>query len=185
MYTETSRSMTQNWLGGLLLLDSEWMETRVPSYPVLWAGSLLGLLPWYLVSLQNVCKDHSPGSTADWTGPSPSSYFLPLSSVQHGYQAGRSLTVLARVLQRNRANKIYIYIYIYIHRQTDIYTHMGSHNYGGWEVEWEILEISSRKLEIPREYFMQIGTIKNRYGMDLTEAEDIKKRWQEYKEELY
>ena len=31
----------------------------------------------------------------------------------------------------------------------------------------------------------QIGTIKDRNGMDLTEAEVIKKRWQEYKEELY
>src|SRR5574337_2052653 len=30
-----------------------------------------------------------------------------------------------------------------------------------------------------------MGTIKDRNGMDLTEAEDIKKRWQEYKEELY
>ena len=30
-----------------------------------------------------------------------------------------------------------------------------------------------------------MGTIKNRNGMDLTEAEDTKKRWQEYKEELY
>ena len=30
-----------------------------------------------------------------------------------------------------------------------------------------------------------MGTIKNRNGMDLTEAEDIKKRWQEYTEELY
>ena len=29
-----------------------------------------------------------------------------------------------------------------------------------------------------------MGSIKNRNGMDLTEAEDIKKRWQEYKEEL-
>ena len=31
----------------------------------------------------------------------------------------------------------------------------------------------------------QMGTIKDRNGMDLTEAEDIKKRWQEYIEELY
>ena len=31
----------------------------------------------------------------------------------------------------------------------------------------------------------KMGTIKNRKGMDLTEAEDIKKRWQEYTEELY
>ena len=30
-----------------------------------------------------------------------------------------------------------------------------------------------------------MGTIKDRNGKDLTEAEDIKKRWQEYMEELY
>ena len=30
-----------------------------------------------------------------------------------------------------------------------------------------------------------MATIKDRNGMDLTEAEDIKKRWQEYTEELY
>ena len=30
-----------------------------------------------------------------------------------------------------------------------------------------------------------MGSIKDRIGMDLTEAEDIKKRWQEYTEELY
>jgi len=30
-----------------------------------------------------------------------------------------------------------------------------------------------------------MGIIKDRNGMDLTEAEDIKKRWQEYTEELY
>ena len=31
----------------------------------------------------------------------------------------------------------------------------------------------------------KMGTIKDRNGMDLTEAEDIKERWQEYTEELY
>src|SRR5574337_1060636 len=31
----------------------------------------------------------------------------------------------------------------------------------------------------------KMGSIKDRSGMDLTEAEDIKKRWQQYKEELY
>ena len=51
--------------------------------------------------------------------------------------------------------------------------------------EWERLEISSRKLEILREHFLQRWVIKDRNGMDLTEAEDIKKRWQEYTEELY
>ena len=30
-----------------------------------------------------------------------------------------------------------------------------------------------------------MGSIKDRNGMDLTEEEDIKKRWQEYTEELY
>ena len=30
-----------------------------------------------------------------------------------------------------------------------------------------------------------MGTIKDRNGMDLIEVEDIKKRWQEYTEELY
>ena len=30
-----------------------------------------------------------------------------------------------------------------------------------------------------------MGSIKDRNGLDLTEAEDIKKRWQEYMEELY
>ena len=31
----------------------------------------------------------------------------------------------------------------------------------------------------------KMGSIKDRNGMDLTEAEDIKKRWQEYTEEMY
>ena len=31
----------------------------------------------------------------------------------------------------------------------------------------------------------KVGSIKDRNGRDLTEAEDIKKRWQEYTEELY
>ena len=34
-------------------------------------------------------------------------------------------------------------------------------------------------------FHAKIGTIKDRNGMDLTETEDIKKRWQEYTEELY
>ena len=34
-------------------------------------------------------------------------------------------------------------------------------------------------------FHAQMGSIKDRNGMDLTEAEDIKKRWQEYTEELY
>ena len=34
-------------------------------------------------------------------------------------------------------------------------------------------------------FHAKMGTIKDRNGMDLTEAEDIKKRWQRYTEELY
>ena len=44
-------------------------------------------------------------------------------------------------------------------------------------IEWEQLEISSRKLEIPRKLHAKMGSIRDRNGMDLTEAEDIKKRW--------
>ena len=50
-------------------------------------------------------------------------------------------------------------------------------------VEWEILETSSRKSE-EQLVHPKMGT-KDRNGTDLTEAEDIKKRWQEYTEELY
>ena len=34
-------------------------------------------------------------------------------------------------------------------------------------------------------FHANMGTIKDRNGMDLTEAEDIKKRWQEHREELF
>ena len=34
-------------------------------------------------------------------------------------------------------------------------------------------------------FHAKMGSIQDRNGMDLTEAEDIKKRWQEYTEELY
>ena len=36
-----------------------------------------------------------------------------------------------------------------------------------------------------RTFHAKMGSIKDRNGLDLTEAEDIKKRWQEYTEELY
>ena len=51
--------------------------------------------------------------------------------------------------------------------------------------ECERLEISSRKLDTKGIFHVQMGTIKDRNYMDLIEAEDIKKRWQEYTEELY
>ena len=39
--------------------------------------------------------------------------------------------------------------------------------------------------DIKGAFHAKVGTIKGRNIMDLTEAEDIKKRWQEYTEELY
>ena len=39
--------------------------------------------------------------------------------------------------------------------------------------------------DIKGTFHAKMGTIKDRNGMDLTEAEDIKKRWQEYTEELH
>ena len=43
-----------------------------------------------------------------------------------------------------------------------------------------------KKIRDAKETFhAKMGSIKDRNGMDLTEAEDIQKRWQEYTEELY
>ena len=39
--------------------------------------------------------------------------------------------------------------------------------------------------DIEGTFHAKMGSIKDRNGMELTEAEDIKKRWQEYTEELY
>ena len=48
-------------------------------------------------------------------------------------------------------------------------------------IEWERLEIFR---DTKGTFHAKIGTIKDRNDMDLTEAEDIKKRWQKYTEEL-
>ena len=48
------------------------------------------------------------------------------------------------------------------------------------------LEITSKKLRDTKGTFhAKMSIIKDRNGLDLTEAEDIKKRWQEYTEDLY
>ena len=53
-------------------------------------------------------------------------------------------------------------------------------------LEWERLEISSRKLvETKGKFHAKMDKIKDRNVMNVTEAEDTKKRWQEYTEELY
>ena len=61
--------------------------------------------------------------------------------------------------------------------------------------QWKEIEENNRigktrnlfkKIRDTKETFhARMGPIKDRNGMDLTEAEDIKKRWQEYTEELY
>ena len=43
----------------------------------------------------------------------------------------------------------------------------------------------TRDFDTKGTFHAKMGTIKNRNNMDLTVAEDIKKRWQEYTEELY
>ena len=50
-------------------------------------------------------------------------------------------------------------------------------------MEWQRLELSSRQLNITKH--AKMGTIKDKNSVDLTEAKDIKKRWQEYTELLY
>ena len=53
-------------------------------------------------------------------------------------------------------------------------------------IEWERLEISSKKIRDTKGIFHgKMGTIKDINSIDLTEAEDIKKGWQEDTEELY
>ena len=47
------------------------------------------------------------------------------------------------------------------------------------------IDISRRTRDTKGAFHAKTGSIKDRNGMDLTEAEEIKKRWQEYTEELY
>ena len=46
-----------------------------------------------------------------------------------------------------------------------------------------MVQLSSRKLDTKGTIHSKMGTTKDRNGIDLTEAEGIKKRWQEYTEE--
>ena len=46
-------------------------------------------------------------------------------------------------------------------------------------------ELLKKIRDIKGIFHVKMGTIKDRSGMDLTEGEEIKKRWQEYTEELY
>ena len=46
-------------------------------------------------------------------------------------------------------------------------------------------DLSKKTTDTKGTFHIKMGTIKDRNGADLIEAEDIKKRWQEYTEELY
>ena len=49
----------------------------------------------------------------------------------------------------------------------------------------ETRDLFKKIRDIKRKFHAKIGTIKDRNGMDLTEAKYIKKRWQEYTEKLF
>ena len=46
-------------------------------------------------------------------------------------------------------------------------------------------DLSKKIRDTKGTFYAKMGTIKNRNCMNLTETEDIKKRWQKYTEELY
>ena len=52
-------------------------------------------------------------------------------------------------------------------------------------IQQERLQISKKIRDTKGTFHAKMGTTKDRNGMDLTEAEDTKKRWQEYTGELY
>ena len=52
-------------------------------------------------------------------------------------------------------------------------------------IEWERRDLFKKIRDTKGTFHAKMGSIRDRNGMDLTEAEDIKKRWQEYTEELY
>ena len=53
-------------------------------------------------------------------------------------------------------------------------------------IEWERLEILFNKIgDITGTFHARMSMVKNRNGKDLTEVEEIKKKWQEYTEEQY
>ena len=52
-------------------------------------------------------------------------------------------------------------------------------------IEWERLDQFNKIRNTKGTFHAKMGTIKDRKGVDLIEVEEIKKRWQEYTEELY
>ena len=63
---------------------------------------------------------------------------------------------------------------------------MKGHHFGVLALEGLVGLHRTVQLQLTKRAFhAKMGTIKDRNGMDLTEAEYIKKRWQEYTEKLY
>ena len=54
----------------------------------------------------------------------------------------------------------------------------------GKQQNGKIRDVFKKIRDTKRTFHVKMGTIKDRNGMDLTKAEDIKRRWQEYTEEL-
>ena len=52
-------------------------------------------------------------------------------------------------------------------------------------MEWKTRDLFKKVKDTKGTFHAKMGTIKDKNGMDLIEAENIKKRWQEYTEELY
>ena len=52
-------------------------------------------------------------------------------------------------------------------------------------IEWETRDLFKKIRDTKGTFHSKMGLIKDRSGMDLTEAENIKNRWQECTEELY
>ena len=53
------------------------------------------------------------------------------------------------------------------------------------KIGWETRDLFKKIRDAKGIFHAKMGSIKDRNDMDLTEAEDIKKRWQEHTEELY
>ena len=52
-------------------------------------------------------------------------------------------------------------------------------------IEWETRDLFKKIQDTKGIFHAKMGTIKDKNGKDLTEAEEINKKWQEYTEELY
>ena len=52
-------------------------------------------------------------------------------------------------------------------------------------IEWERRDLVKKIRDTKGTFHIKMNTINKRNSMDLTESEDIKKRWQEYREELH